>query len=95
MIKNAEFFVPGNNVHRNYNRNYFIIGISKLPILKEFTGLRPGRTNIRIEKEIIFDKNQKKSIMIIHNYGHGGSGATLCWGCAKEVIYILNNYSHL
>lgn len=38
-------------------------------------GLRPGRHEIRLERE---DN-------IIHNYGHGGGGFTVSWGCALEV----------
>jgi D-amino-acid oxidase len=31
---------------------------------------------------------QEPGTDIIHNYGHGGSGVTLSWGCAKEVVQI-------
>ncbi len=42
-------------------------------------GLRPARkNNVRLEQE--------KGTTIIHNYGHGGSGITLSWGCGMEVV---------
>jgi D-amino-acid oxidase len=41
-------------------------------------GLRPFRPgNVRLEHEA--------GTRIVHNYGHGGSGVTLSWGCALEV----------
>jgi len=41
-------------------------------------GLRPfRRDNVRVERE--------PGTCVIHNYGHGGSGVTLSWGCAEEV----------
>ena len=42
-------------------------------------GLRPfRRDNVRVERE--------PGTYVIHNYGHGGSGVTLSWGCAREVV---------
>jgi glycine/D-amino acid oxidase-like deaminating enzyme len=28
---------------------------------------------------------------IVHCYGHSGSGVTLSWGCAKDVVEIVKN----
>lgn len=43
------------------------------------TGLRPFRNaNVRLEKE--------PGYPIIHNYAHGGAGVTFSWGCAMEVV---------
>jgi len=50
-------------------------------IISVQTGLRPGRTQIRLEKDL--------SAPIIHNYGHGGAGFTVSWGCAREVLNLL------
>ena len=64
--------------------------ISVFPQLKNTTikgswaGLRPYRKEIRLEKE--------PGQNIIHNYGHGGSGFTLAWGCAEEVLSILQHH---
>ena len=48
-------------------------------------GLRPSRNEVRLEIEKISNK------LVIHNYGHGGSGVTLSWGCANEVVKLLND----
>ena len=48
-------------------------------------GIRPSR-NSGIKLEI--DKSSI-SIPIIHNYGHGGSGFSLSWGCAESVEKII------
>ena len=50
-------------------------------ILEHKVGLRPGRPEVRLEKE-----DRKTGPAIIHNYGHGGSGVTLSWGCAEETL---------
>ncbi len=44
-------------------------------------GLRPYREGTyRLEVESISDK------LFVHNYGHGGAGITMSWGCAHEVV---------
>jgi hypothetical protein len=52
-------------------------------VLEEKVGLRPARDEIRLEAE---DKNGKT---LIHNYGHGGAGFTLSWGCAYNVVKLV------
>jgi D-amino-acid oxidase len=41
-------------------------------------GLRPGRASVRVEAE------SRRGARLVHDYGHGGSGVTLSWGCARE-----------
>lgn len=48
-------------------------------------GLRPARrSSIRLEREVRADGR-----VVVHDYGHGGSGVTLSWGCADEVVRLL------
>lgn len=53
----------------------------------EWVGLRPGRTPLRVEKEII--KNRNGNIKIVHNYGHGANGICLSWGTAIEAAQMV------
>lgn len=55
--------------------------LQKSPVIDSWSGLRPYRKRVRIEKE--------PGENIIHNYGHGGSGFTLSWGCAAEVVSLM------
>ena len=56
-------------------------------VLGHKAGLRPGRTEIRLELE-----QHSDTCAIIHNYGHGGSGYTVNWGCAEEVVLLAKNF---
>lgn len=50
----------------------------------ERVGLRPFRkSGVRLERARLLDGRT-----VIHNYGHGGSGFTLSWGCAREVLHL-------
>jgi D-amino-acid oxidase len=59
-----------------------VLNIDKLPVLAERVGLRPFRKlGVRLERDQLRDGRT-----VIHNYGHGGAGFTLSWGCAREVL---------
>lgn len=51
-----------------------------------WTGLRPYRETIRLEIDMVTAGLKAK---IVHNYGHGGSGLTLFWGCAEEATNLV------
>lgn len=59
-----------------------VLGIEKPKVLRERVGLRPFRkSGVRLGNEKLRDGRT-----VIHNYGHGGSGFTLSWGCAEDVL---------
>ncbi|WP_053851455.1 FAD-dependent oxidoreductase [Streptomyces sp. NRRL B-24085] len=49
-------------------------------VIGQRVGLRPVRTGVRLTHERHGDR------LLVHNYGHGGAGVTLSWGCAREVV---------
>lgn len=51
-------------------------------VIRHWAGLRPHRSSgVRIETEKFSGGK-----MVVHNYGHGGAGVTLHWGCAGQVV---------
>jgi len=62
-----------------------MLKIEKPNVLVERVGLRPFRkSGVRLQRDRLRDGRT-----VIHNYGHGGSGFTLSWGCAREVVDFL------
>ncbi|MFF3876027.1 FAD-dependent oxidoreductase [Streptomyces sp. NPDC001978] len=49
-------------------------------VIEHRVGARPTRSEVRVEAD-----SHRGRVPLIHNYGHGGAGVTLSWGCAREV----------
>jgi D-amino-acid oxidase len=49
-------------------------------MVKAVAGIRPIRFEVRLELERV------DGVPVVHNYGHGGAGFTVSWGCAREVV---------
>lgn len=56
-------------------------------IVCETVGLRPYRSTVRVECEMVTDSNGNQ-IRWIHNYGHGGYGVTCSPGTAQYAIQL-------
>ena len=52
---------------------------AKLRALEVGVGFRPARPRVRLERDPELGN-------VVHNYGHGGGGFTLSWGCAADVV---------
>ena len=59
-------------------------GIEGLDIIRHGVGLRPFREGgVRIGKENI------NGVMVVHNYGHGGFGYQVSYGCATSAVRLV------
>jgi D-amino-acid oxidase len=52
-------------------------------VVEHRVGLRPGRPSVRLEREEI------DGAVVVHDYGHGGTGVLLSWGCARDAVALL------
>jgi D-amino-acid oxidase len=62
--------------------------LADAPVLEHRVGLRPARPLVRLEAESI-QAGPGDSFTVVHNYGHGGSGVTLSWGCAEDAAELV------
>jgi len=53
-------------------------------VIAHRAGLRPVRPTVRLEAEEL-DGGRR----LLHNYGHGGAGITLSWGCALDIVSLI------
>jgi D-amino-acid oxidase len=58
------------------------LGLPIGEVVRDRVGLRPYRLEVRLERD-------RQTPRVIHNYGHGGAGYTLCRGCAEDVARLL------
>ncbi|HEY0474106.1 MAG TPA: FAD-dependent oxidoreductase [Kribbella sp.] len=61
----------------------FVPALRKAKVIRHRVGLRPARPAVRCEGVQTGDR------LVVHCYGHGGSGVTLSWGCADEVAELV------
>eukprot|EP00871_Galdieria_phlegrea_P005611 jgi/Galph1/6050/GphlegSOOS_G4649.1 len=55
-------------------------------VMSTWAGLRPVRPQVRLECEVL---EEDRVPLVIHNYGHGGAGVTVSWGCAQHVVSLI------
>lgn len=66
---------------RKLPRHFTPVNVSRERVIRTVVGLRPFRpSGFVVRAESLGDK------LLVHNYGHGGGGVTLSWGCAEEVV---------
>ena len=58
--------------------------LAEAAVQRVTVGLRPYRSTVRLEAE-----RRPGGRLLVHDYGHGGSGYTMAWGCADEVCALV------
>lgn len=64
--------------------------LRKAEVVREVVGLRPHRSIVRVESEIL-RRPDGAAIKIVHNYGHGGYGVTCAPGTAKYAVKLVKD----
>jgi D-amino-acid oxidase len=59
-------------------------GLAGARVLETVVGLRPGRPAVRVGLD-----EGLLPVPVVHDYGHGGAGITIGWGCAQQVAALV------
>jgi D-amino-acid oxidase len=61
-------------------------GAGRARIVAHRVGLRPVRPAVRLELD-----TAERDVPVVHCYGHGGAGVTLSYGCAADVLKLVDS----
>lgn len=64
--------------------HYAKVPAARLRASPDDCGLRPIRAEVALKRQTL-----GAGQYVVHNYGHGGGGVTLSWGCAHEVVKLI------
>lgn len=58
--------------------------LARARVVAHKVGVRPARTAVRVEAGRLATGQR-----VVHDYGHGGAGVTLSYGCAQDVVALV------
>ena len=65
---------------------YQLLCLLQAEVVREWVGLRPGRSTVRLETELRPVAGRPQPLKIVHNYGHGGVYAGCPVLCSCTVL---------
>lgn len=77
----SELSFPGSGYSSQTARTFAPVKVARNRIIRTVVGLRPFRP-----EGFVIRAERLGSKLLIHNYGHGGSGVTLSWGTSSLAV---------
>ena len=65
-------------------KHFAPVKVARNRVIRTLVGLRPYRS-----EGFVIEAEQLGQKLLLHNYGHGGSGVTLSWGSAFRAAALL------
>lgn len=100
-VKGAEIMVGGVSVPEpiiSLNNDLLKNWLGQNMDLKSKQAQMQGRMGLRYYRDaddtgVRLEVENQNGVVCVHNYGHGGSGITVSWGCAKRCVDLVNGLS--
>ena len=82
----TELSFPGSSYSPQTARTFAPVKVARNRIIRTVVGLRPFRS-----EGFVIRAERLGSKLLIHNYGHGGSGVTLSWGTSSLAVDLVRS----